>query len=127
MLYRILSLILAKGKFTNMSDSNIWYLENIDAQGIFCPKKMSTEENHTKSLFNKGDFIFKQEENADKLYYISSGRVKIGAEVGDKSVTKAILSDGEIFGEKAMAGELLRRDYAQALEKTEVCIISKDK
>ena len=108
-----------------MAESNIWFLENIDAQGIFCPQKLSSGETHTRSLFEKGEFIFKQDESADKLYYISSGRVKIGTEDGEKSVTKAILSDGEIFGEKALTGENTRRDYAQALEKTEVCIIAK--
>jgi len=107
--------------------NNIWYLENIDAQGIFCPKKLGSDSSsHLKTSFSKGDFIFKQEDPADKLFYISEGRVKIGTEgEGDKFVTKAILTSGEVFGEKALAGENLRRDFAQAMERTEVCIISK--
>ena len=111
-----------------MKESNIWFLENIDAEGIFCPKKLSNEtETHGYSSFAKGAYIFKQNEAADKLYYITSGRVKIGASSeNEKSVTKAILSTGEIFGEKAVAGAGVRRDYAQALEATELCVISKD-
>jgi len=111
-----------------MLESNIWFLENIDAQGIFCPKKIGTSDNsHLHTSFSKGDYIFKQKETADKLYYITEGRVKIGVEgEGDKTVTKAILSAGEIFGEKALAGESIRRDYAQALDKTEVCIIGRE-
>lgn len=106
-----------------MTESNVWFLENIDAEGIFCPKKTDSQGHNT---FSKGDFIFKQEDSADKIYYITSGRVKIGT-VGDtdKSVTKAILSAGEIFGEKVLAGEDKRRDFAQAIEKTEVCVIER--
>jgi len=110
-----------------MTESNIWFLENIDAHGIFCPKKLGNDTGtHIHTTYNKGEFAFKQADIADNIYYITSGRVKIGTEGdGDKSVTKAILSAGEIFGEKVMVGETLRRDFAIALEQTEVCIISK--
>lgn len=109
-------------------DTSIWYLENIDAQGIFCPQKLNAEtSSHQHTIFNKGEYIFKQAESADKLYYITKGRVKIGTEgEGEKSVTKAILSAGEIFGEKALVGVRTRRDYAKAMETTEVCIITRD-
>lgn len=106
---------------------NIWYLENIDAEGIFCPQKIGSDaSSHSKTSFKKGDFIFKQEDPSDKLFYITAGRVKIGAEGdSDKSVTKAILTTGEVFGEKALVGENIRRDFAQAMESTELCIINK--
>ncbi len=109
-------------------DSSVWYLENIDAQGIFCPKKLTSgSTGHHHTTFAKGEYIFKQQESADKIYYITSGRVKIGtAGEGEKSVTKSILNSGEIFGEKALVGQTTRRDYAMALEKTDVCIINKD-
>lgn len=106
--------------------SDIWYLENIDAQGIFCPKKLSSNGSHAKTIFTKGDYIFKQNEPADCVYYIVSGRVKIGTESdSDRSVTKSILQAGEIFGEKVLAGANQRRDYAQALESTEICVMTK--
>lgn len=110
----------------NTAGSDIWFLENIDAQGIFCPKKLGLDGSHTRTSFSKGEFIFKQNDPADKLYYIVSGRVKIGTESdSDRSVTKSILQAGEIFGEKVIAGAPKRRDYAQALESTEICIMSK--
>ncbi len=110
-----------------MTESNIWFLENIDAQGIFCPKKLGNDTAaHIHTQYGKGEYVFKQADVADNIYYITSGRIKIGAEGnGDKSVTKAILTAGEIFGEKVMVGETHRRDFAVALEQTEVCIISK--
>lgn len=111
-----------------MDKSNLWYLENIDAQGIFCPQKLgSPSDNHSYKIFKKGELIFQPEEAANKVYFISSGRVKVGTEnQGERSITKAILEPGEIFGEMAILGESQRRDYAIALEKTEICEISKD-
>jgi len=115
-------------KFMEMTSSNIWYLENIDAHGIFCPNKIGQPSpGHEQSRFTKGEYVFKQNDQSDRLFYITSGRVKIGVEgEGEKSVTKAILSTGEIFGEKSLAGEGRRRDFALALEPTEVCIIGKN-
>lgn len=111
-----------------MFDSSIWYLENIDAQGIFCPKKINhPSDAHTHGSYRKGEYIFRQNEPADKLYFITSGRVKIGTEgEGTRSVTKAILVAGEIFGELIVAGQNHRREFALAVENTEVCVISKE-
>jgi len=109
-----------------MPEKNIWYLENIDAEGIFCPKKMvNSKETHIFSNFVKGDYIFEPLDSADKIYFISSGRVKIASEgEGEKTVTKAILTSGEIFGEMALAGQKQRRDFAVALEPTEICVMT---
>ncbi len=55
-----------------------------------------------------------------------NGRVKIGhvTEDGDE-VIKAILSECEVFGGLALAGEEKRLDYAQALDnKTTICPLS---
>jgi CRP-like cAMP-binding protein len=111
-----------------MSDKSIWFLENIDAQGIFCPKKLVNDnENHSHMSYKKGEFIFMANDKADALYFITSGRVKIGAEhAGEKSITKAILNPGEIFGEMAAVGVEKRRDYAQALVDTQVCVMTRE-
>ncbi len=111
-----------------MDNSNVWYLENIDAEGIFCPKKLGIPSpNHSYNSFKKNDLIFEPSEMADKVFFISSGRVKIATDHhGEKSITKAILGPGEIFGELAIAGHNKRRDYAIAMEPTEICEISKE-
>ncbi len=111
-----------------MGASNIWYLENIDAEGLFCPNKMGESgKGHSMLKFKKGEYIFQPSEAANHIYYIASGRVKIGNESdGDKSMTKAILQEGEIFGELAVIGELTHRDYAQALIDTEICTMTRE-
>lgn len=109
-----------------MSDKAIWYLENIDVGGIFCPKKLGDQvnDNHIKTI-SKDDYVYIPDQESDKIYFINSGRIKIGSYADNgKEITKAILGKGEVFGELAMIGETKRRDFALAVEQTDVCCIS---
>lgn len=111
-----------------MKDQKLWYLENIDVNGIFCPKKMGTSHealNH--KAFKKGDYIYLPEQSSDKIYFLTSGRVKIGT-YGDsgKEITKAILEEGQVFGELSMIGEDKRRDFAYAMEDCVACVLTVD-
>jgi len=109
-----------------MSDQTLWFLENIDVTGIFCPKKIvrGDMDVHPHKVFKRGEYIFLPEEHADKIYFITEGRVKIGAygESG-KEITKTILTQGEVFGELSLIGEKKRRDFAFAMEDTTTCIL----
>ncbi len=111
-----------------MSDKALWFLENIDVGGIFCPNKIDAQvsNNHIKN-FKKDDYIYLPDEESDKIYFVNNGRIKIGSYADNgKEITKAILSKGEVFGELAMIGEDKRRDYALAVEDTQLCAISAD-
>lgn len=111
-----------------MSEQAIWYLENIDVTGIFCPQKLgASHDTHTYRNFKKGEYVYLPDEASDKIYFISEGRIKIGT-YGDsgKEITKAILGQGEVFGELSLVGQEKRRDFAHAMENTDVCIVSKD-
>lgn len=110
-----------------MSDQSLWYLENIDVTGIFCPKKLGAGalEHHAHKQYKKGEYIFLPEESADRIFFLTEGRVKVGTygETG-KEITKAILNAGEVFGELALVGEAKRRDFAYAMDDTVVCILT---
>jgi CRP-like cAMP-binding protein len=112
-----------------MSNQSFWYLENIDVTGIFCPKKIGRGdlEKHTHKTYQKGDYIYLPDEHADKIYFLTEGRVKIGTygESG-KEITKAILNKGEVFGELSLIGEDKRRDFAYAMEETLLCVLTVD-
>lgn len=112
-----------------MNDQSLWYLENIDVSGLFCPKKVGRGEmdNHAHKTYKKGNYIYLPEEHADKVYFITMGRVKIGTySDGGKEITKAILGVGEVFGELSIIGASARRDFAYAMEDTETCVMSTD-
>jgi CRP/FNR family transcriptional regulator, cyclic AMP receptor protein len=110
-----------------MQAKPLWYLENIDVTGIFCPRKQGaiTSETHSQRQYKRGEYIYLPNENSDKIYYLTEGRVKIGSLNHDaKELTKAILTPGEVFGELAIIGEEKRRDFAYAMEDCAMCIIT---
>lgn len=107
--------------------NSFWFLENIDLSGIFCPNKYAAKEaTLVHKTFKKGEFIYVPKDESDMLFYITSGRIKIGSYGdGDKEVIKAIIHKGEVFGELSLIGVEKRRDFAQALEPTTLCSMSK--
>jgi CRP-like cAMP-binding protein len=109
-----------------MENQGLWYLENIDVNGIFCPQKMgSSMGEHFFKSFKKGEYIYLPDQSSDKIFFIEDGRIKIGSfSDNDKEITKAIIGVGEVFGELSMIGEAKRRDFAYAMEDTKLCAIS---
>lgn len=109
-----------------MKDQALWYLENIDVTGIFCPKKMGDHVDNHKQ-FKKGEFIYMPDQSSDKIYFVTSGRIKVGT-FGDsgKEITKAILAKGEVFGELSLVGELVRRDFAYVMDDADLCVVTVD-
>ncbi len=83
-------------------------------------------EKHAFDLYKKDEFMYFPDETATHIYMIVSGRVRLGHYQEDgKEVVSAILSNGEIFGELAMAGEETRKDFAQAMDaNTTICPLS---
>jgi len=109
-----------------MTTQAFWYLENIDVVHIFCPRKMHSAHNHLHHRrFKKGEYIYLQDDEADKVYLITEGRVRIGtySDKG-KEITKAILARGEVFGELALIADGKRRELACALAATSVCVLT---
>jgi len=111
-----------------MQGNNFWFLENIDVTGILCPNKIGDEShgNVKHKKYKKGEYIYLANEQSDKVFFIREGRVKIGHYgEGNKEVTKAILTVGEVFGEMSIIGQEKRRDFATALEDTALCEVPK--
>ncbi|HPQ20268.1 MAG TPA: Crp/Fnr family transcriptional regulator [Saprospiraceae bacterium] len=111
-----------------MQDQSFWYLENVDMNGLFCANKLEGAlKGKSFNSFKKGDYIYLPDQSSDKIYFIQSGKVKIGT-FGDnqREITKAILGSGEIFGELSMIGEDKRRDFAYAMEDTNLCCMNNE-
>ena len=107
-----------------MQDQSIWYLENIDVTGIFCPTKRDIN-NHEEKIYKKGEYVYLPDEYADKIFFLTEGQIKIGSYSNDgKEITKALLGPGEVFGELSLVGEGKRRDFAVATENTKICLIT---
>ncbi|MEM7036678.1 MAG: Crp/Fnr family transcriptional regulator [Bacteroidota bacterium] len=109
--------------------SDFWFLENVDMFQFICPSKMEAmgEERRAEITFEfkRGEFIYFTNEVANQVYLLFSGRVKLGmySEEG-KEIIKSILQPGELFGEMAIIGESVRRDFAMAMDDhVRVCVM----
>lgn len=109
-----------------MPTSAFWYLENINLQHIFCPKKAPMMDDKAHHDFAANTYVYLPNEPAQNIYLINEGRIKIGTYSEDgKEITKAILGPGEVFGEMALMGQENRRDFAYVMEKTNVCTLER--
>lgn len=104
--------------------SKIWFLEDVNVFNALCPHKTRRYRKlHSFVNYKKRDFIYFEEDEANKVYLIEKGKVKLGYYSDDgKEVIRAILTKGELFGEKAILGEELRSEFAQAIDSgTKIC------
>jgi CRP/FNR family cyclic AMP-dependent transcriptional regulator len=69
------------------------------------------------NIYNKDELIFSIGQSSKDIFVIEKGRVKIGRAIEDgKDILRAILEENDIFGEMILSGELLRKDYAIAMD-----------
>jgi CRP/FNR family transcriptional regulator, cyclic AMP receptor protein len=69
----------------------------------------------------KKQVIFAQGDGADAVFYVQEGKVRLSvvSKIG-KEATIAIVSEGNFFGEGALAGQLQRMGSAAAMTDCEI-------
>ncbi|GAA4107115.1 Crp/Fnr family transcriptional regulator [Aquimarina addita] len=105
---------------------SIWFFEDSQLFKVLCPHKLKRyKKDHSFDAYKKSDYIYFEEDSANKVYLIEKGKVKIGYYSEDgQEVVKAILTRGELFGEKAILGEDRRSEFAQSVDNsTSICPI----
>ncbi|MFP4846377.1 Crp/Fnr family transcriptional regulator [Winogradskyella sp. PE311] len=104
--------------------NSIWVFEDVNLFNLLCPHKFKKYKAcHSFDSYKKSDYIYFEEDAANKVFLIENGKVKIGYYNEDGTeVVKAILNKGELFGEKAILGEERRDEFAQSLDNsTSIC------
>ncbi len=104
---------------TNKMNS-LWFFEDVNLFKVLCPHKFKAyKADHDFDAYQKQDYIYFEEDSANKVYLIEKGKVKIGyyTEEGNE-IIKAILTKGQLFGEKAILGEEKRNEFAQSIDNT---------
>lgn len=76
--------------------------------------------------FQKNQVIFTQGDEADAVFYIQAGKVKLTvvSKIG-KEATLGILNEKQFFGEGSLAGQVLRMGSATAMTECELLRIDK--
>jgi CRP-like cAMP-binding protein len=109
--------------------NTLWFFEDVNLFKVLCPHKFKAyKTDHNFDAYKKKDYIYFEEDSANKIYLIEKGKVKIGYYNNDgKEVVKAILTKGQLFGEKAILGEEKRNEFAQSIDNTtSICPIGVD-
>ncbi len=105
-----------------MSDRNPDYQELLTF--FLDHAELSKELASGKTYFDKGAYIYMQDDEANDVYIILKGKVKIGSYLGDdKDIVQDILTDWEIFNESALMNYTKRSEYALAMENVELSVI----
>lgn len=101
-----------------------WFFEDVNMFGMLCPHKFNKyKSQHSFDQYANKDYIYFNRDTANKVFLVAKGKVKLGYYTEDgEEVIKAIITKGGLFGEKAILGQDLRNEFAQAVHKnTIVC------
>ena len=77
-------------------------------------------------MWPEGSFVFKKGTPADALYIVLEGAVRIYDEIDDAEIEIARTGPGEYFGEISLLMETTHTKNVQALEDTELLVLSQD-
>lgn len=90
--------------------------------------KDSIMDSSSHKVYKKGDIIFTPGDYFDYLFIVNKGRVKLSkiSAMGKEQILK-ILEVGDFMGELSLFKNTELTNSAEAIEKTEICIIKSDK
>jgi CRP-like cAMP-binding protein len=97
---------------------------------IFCdlePAAMQAFEQQTElRTCRKDQIIYSQEDRAEVLFLLKHGRVQIYRLTSSgKRLELATIQPGTFFGEMPLLGESLRHAFAEAIEDSLICVMSR--
>lgn len=77
--------------------------------------------------FSAGELLFAPPQPMETLFILKQGRVRIFRLSADgRALTTAIVTPGTIFGEMLLLGQQMHDNFAEALDKVTVCVMSRD-
>ena len=100
------------------------------AMDIFCdlePAAMAAFEQQTEMrTCRRGQLLYSQEDRAEVLFLLKRGRVQLyRLTPSGKRLELATIEPGAFFGEMPLVGETLRHTFAEAVEDSLICVMSR--
>lgn len=76
--------------------------------------------------YHAGEILYSPTQPSEVLFILKKGRVRVFRVSADgRALTTAIVSPGTIFGEMVLLGQHMYDNYAEALDDTVVCVMSR--
>ena len=110
--------------------TKLWHIDAIKLlEGVPYDDKVQFEKLVVTKSHKKNEFIFKSGDAAEEVYFVASGRIKIGKHAENtKECIKRIINEGEMFGELGVVDNKhneTRNNFAQVMEHdTTICSMS---
>jgi CRP-like cAMP-binding protein len=103
------------------------YLRKQELFGDLPTEEMENLERRTQMVTcPKGRILYSQEDQAEALFLLKRGRVQLyRLTPSGKRLELATLESGMFFGELPLLGESLRHAFAQAVEDSLICVMSR--
>lgn len=74
-----------------------------------------------------GEILYSPHQPVETLFILKRGRVRIFRVAADgRALTTALIDPGTIFGEMTLLGQRMHDNFAEALEDSVVCVMSRD-
>ena len=110
-------------------NERIWFLKNCDLLQKMSPDQLDLLEKHCqRRKFVAASPIYLPSENADSIYLVGSGLVKICHLTADGKIsTLAYVKPGEVFGELALFDTGERGEYVESVEVSVLIRIPKQR
>jgi CRP/FNR family transcriptional regulator, cyclic AMP receptor protein len=91
------------------------------------PEAMVAFEPQTEiRTYPKGQILYSQEDQAEVLFLLKRGRVQLYRPTpSGKRLDLAVIEPGTFFGEMPLLGESLRHAFAEAVEDSLICVMSR--
>ena len=104
-----------------------WCLSEVDIFTDLSPTEMAQlAEAAPMRTYAAGSLIYSPREPTETLFILKQGRVRIFRVSSDgRALTTGIINPGTIFGEMAVVGQLMHDNFAEALDDTVVCSMSR--
>lgn len=105
----------------------LWFLAEVDILQDLAPAEL--EQIAARAPMQSvaaGAIFFSPERASEVLFILKRGRVRLfRLSPGGKVFTTTILGKGTIFGEMAILGQQMQDQYAEALDESVICLMSK--
>lgn len=91
------------------------------------PEAMAAFEQQTElRTCRRGQILYSQEDRAEVLFLLKQGRVQLyRLTPSGKRLEVAVIEPGTFFGEMPLMGESLRHAFAEAMEDSLICVMSR--
>ena len=74
----------------------------------------------------RDEIFYTPEDPNERLFALETGRVRIYKVVDDRELTLDVVGAGTVFGEMALTAQRLRGTYAQAIEPSDISVLSRE-